>query len=66
MLILFIILYFAIVGVLFYKLFISSLSERELAKEPAVEPVQEIAKDLTQEPVLSKFTSNEAADLNVG
>lgn len=65
-LILLIILYFSIVGGLFFKLFISASSEQELVKEPVVEPVQELAKEFAQEPVISKFISNEAADVNVG
>ena len=65
-LILLIILYFSIVGGLFYKLFISAPSEQELVKEPVVEPVQELAKEFTQEPAITKFISNEAADVNVG
>ena len=65
-LILLIILYFAIVGGLFYKLFISAPSEQELVKEQVVEPIQELTKEFAQEPVRSKFISNEAADINVG
>lgn len=66
MLILLIILYFSIVGGLFYKLFISVPSEQGLVKEPVVEPVQEIAKKFAQEPVIPKFISNKAADVNGG
>jgi hypothetical protein len=64
-LILFIILYFSIVGVLFYKLFISTPSKQDLVKDP-VESVQELGKELIPEPVVSKLISNEAADINVG
>ena len=64
--ILMIILYFSIVGGLFYKLFISTPSEQEIAKEPFVEPLQELADEIAQEPVKPKFISNEAADINVG
>ena len=61
-----IILYFSIVGGLFYKLFISTPSEQGKVKESVAEPVQELANEFTQEPVISKFISNEAADINVG
>lgn len=61
-----VILYFSIVGGLFYKLFISAPSDQELVKEPVAEPVQEVAEEFTQEPVIPKYISNEAADINVG
>ena len=64
--ILFIILYFFIVGGVFYKLFISPPAEQKLVKKPVIEPVQELAKEFMQEPKTSNFTSNEAADINVG
>ena len=66
MLILFIILYFSIVGGVFYKLFISPPAKQALVREPVIEPVKELTKEFMQEPKTSNFTSNEAADINVG
>ena len=66
MIILFIILYFFIVGSILYKLFISPPAKQALVKEPIIEPVQELTKEFMQEPKTSNFTSNEAADINVG
>ncbi|MER2120830.1 MAG: hypothetical protein ABS935_11215 [Solibacillus sp.] len=65
-LILFIILYFSIVGGLFYKLYISTPIEQRLVNGPGVEPVLELEKEFAHEPVRSKYISNEAADINVG
>ena len=68
MLILLMLLYFILVGSLFYKLFISSPSpsEWELIITPANEIIQEPPKEFIKEPVKPKFKSNEAADINVG
>ena len=66
MLILLMVLYFSVVGGLFYKLFISAPSEQQLVKEPVVEPVQGLTKELAHESVTSKLISNGAADVNVG
>ena len=66
MLILLIILYFLLVGGVFYKLFISPPDEQVLVKKPVIEPVQELTKEFMKDPKTANFTSNEAADINVG
>lgn len=64
-LILFIILYFSIVGGLFYKFYISTPIEQNLVNGLIIEPIMEVEGEL-HEPVKAKFNSNEAADINVG
>ena len=68
MLILLMLLYFILVGSLFYKLFISSPSPPawELIITPEIEITQEYPKEFKKEPVKPKIKSNEAADINVG
>ena len=68
MLILLMLLYFILVGSLFYKLFISSPSppEWELIITPEIEIIHEYPKEFKKEPVKPKIKSNEAADINVG
>lgn len=68
MLILLMLLYFILVGSLFYKLFISSPSPSkwELIITPEAQLIQESPKEFIKEPVKPKIKSNEAADINVG
>ena len=65
MLILFMLLYFFIMGALFYKLFISSPPILEFLKQPEME-VFNTPKEYVKEPIKPKITRNEAADINVG